>query len=93
MGSCSHSVAVLIRSSNNRPAEAGEGAEGSKWGVSDPGHYDARTLQGVGADPDTANDPLNSPHAMDANLRTKLVIVAGLGLLVAGLLLRDARKK
>jgi len=29
-------VPVLVRDSNNRPIEAGEGLEASRWGVSDP---------------------------------------------------------
>ena len=56
-------VAVLVRSSNNRPAEAGTGPEGSMWAVSDPGNYDKRVLNGlamgdevaaVGVDKETA---------------------------------------
>jgi len=43
-------VPILVRSSNQRPAESGEGDTGHTWGVSDPGNYDARTLAGVGAD-------------------------------------------
>ncbi len=30
---------VLVRNSNLRPSEAGEGMSGSTWGVSDPGLY------------------------------------------------------
>lgn len=86
---------VLIRSSNARPAEAGEGAEGSKWGISDPGTYDARTLAGMGADPATANDPLapQSPWAMDNNLRGRLLIVAGMGLVVSYLMFKGKGNK
>jgi hypothetical protein len=29
-------VPVLVRDSNNKPIEAGDGLEGSRWGVSDP---------------------------------------------------------
>lgn len=77
-------VPILIRSSNNRPAEMGAGTEGSQWGVSDPGTYDARTLRGMGADPSSAHDPLaQSPHAVDDNLRAKMLILAGMGLFVA----------
>jgi hypothetical protein len=87
-------VPILIRSSNNRPSEAGEGVSGSTWGVSDPGQYDARTLAGVGADPAVAADPLaQSPYAIDDNLRVKLVIAAGMGLVMAYLLYKDSRKK
>ncbi len=87
-------VPILIRSSNNRPSEAGEGVSGSTWGISDPGQYDARTLAGMGADPATAADPLaQSPFAIDNNLRTKLVIAAGMGLVVSFLLFRESRKK
>ena len=32
-------VPVMVRNSNQRPIEAGVSADGSVWGVSDPGYY------------------------------------------------------
>jgi hypothetical protein len=76
-------VPVLVRSSNNRPQEAGDGDEGGTWSVSDPGNYDGRVLHGIGADPvDAANTPLTSGNAV------KLAVVGGLALLACVLACR-----
>jgi hypothetical protein len=42
---------VLIRTSNVRPSEAGEGLAGSTWGVSDPGLYHRRDSMLAASDP------------------------------------------
>lgn len=49
-------VPVLVRDSNNRPIEAGEGVENSRWGVSDPSWHaveqqalESSALPGMGA--------------------------------------------
>lgn len=72
-------VPVMVRSSNQRPAERGEGDEGSTWGVSDPGYYDERTLNGIGADPvDAATLPggVTAPHALKLAFVGVLAIAA-----------------
>lgn len=78
-------VPVLVRSSNQRPSEAGEGDTGNTWGVSDPGNYDARTLSGIGADETNA---AVLPAGVTVNQGYKLALVGALAIAATVLLFK-----
>lgn len=66
-------VPVLIRTSNLRPSEAGEGLAGSVWGVSDPGLYHRRDSMLAASDPTVQpGNPGASPSAEAASASAQL---------------------
>lgn len=84
-------VPIMVRSSNQRPIEAGVSADGSVWAVSDPGNWHRHDSQ-LAADVPTA-DP-NSAAAKwgwDANLQARLVMI-GIAAGVAVYMIRKNKK-
>ncbi len=51
-------VPVMVRSSNQRPVEAGNGPQGSQWQLSDPATMRANGFQPSGALPGMGEDPM-----------------------------------
>ncbi len=65
---------VMVRNSNQRPIEAGVSADGSVWGVSDPGRWH-RHDSNLAADA-AADAGIPAPTmGWDANLKARLVML------------------
>lgn len=79
---------VLIRTSNLRPSEAGEGLAGSTWGVSDPGLYHRRDSALAASDPTVQPAPPTAPWSLASQVSARLVLCG----LAAGLALYFMRK-
>lgn len=101
-------VPVLIRTSNIRPSEAGQGLAGSVWGVSDPGFYHRRdagmlsaddpaapvdtTVTSVSTPTDAAAAPAPQGWSLASQVTTRLVL-AGIAAGVAFYFIRKNMHK
>lgn len=65
-------VPIMVRSSNQRPIEAGVSADGSVWQVSDPGNWHRH--DSLAADAPAGTDAA-SKWGWDANLKARLVLL------------------
>jgi len=74
-------VPVLVRSSNQRPAEAGTGPDSSQWAVSDPGAF-----AGMGEEP-----LVGSTIGVDANMKGRLALL-GIAVGVLGFILVQKKR-
>jgi hypothetical protein len=76
-------VPILVRNSNQRPIEAGVSADGSVWGVSDPGRWH-RHDSNLAADGGGAEAPAGvpAPWSLASQVGTRVVLMgAALGVL------------
>ncbi len=80
-------VPIMIRSSNQRPIEAGVSADGSVWSVSDPGFIHRHDSLAADAVPADGSSPAPT-YGWDANLKARLVMIG----IAAGLVVYLARK-
>lgn len=78
-------VPIMVRSSNQRPIEAGVSADGSVWGVSDPGNWHRHDSQLAADAPAGAPAPT---WGWDANLKARLVMIG----IAAGVVVYLAKK-